>query len=335
MGRSAISWEGSLMDVPDPHPAIFANAMWRTGSTYLASRFACSDKYLLFYEPCHEGVGNPGRGIRPVERRLNHPDLGGSGYFDSYNLSDPFTGKRLTDLFDFSICLRDVYRDASPGAVRFLAACIRIARQQGKTAFLGFCRSGTQHRLAHQLLGGTPIHLWRAPREQWHSYNWPENDYFLPGTLLQLLLSERYRALALSLVGEPIFGPALKAIDYLPDRHARTRYRIARRIASGLPLATCYALFYLSWRICRDSQRANADYSFSLSELADDSALQHELSGRFGVDFSDLRPTPPEYARNIPHEEIEMEVDRLLTAASDGISMRPNDYLPASLSAAR
>ena len=298
-------------------PVIFANAMWRSGSTYLASRFAQSRRYLLYYEPCHEGVGRPAGPrrtrdrARVAERRLNHPDIG-SGYFDSYDLVDPRTERRLAELYPFPCAIRDVYRDAAPATISYLAACVRVAEARGRTAFLGFCRAGTQHRSARDALGGLALHLWRGPREQWQSYNWPDNDYFVPGTILQLLLSPRFRLLALSFIGDRLGWVDRLLAELMPDRLPRIRYRVGRRIAAGLTPATCYALFYLSWRICYDDQSSGAIFSFSLTRLAEDESLRRAVAERFAIDFPDLRPTPSAYADNLPYDEIEAEVERRL-----------------------
>lgn len=304
---------------------MFGLSMWRTGSTFLASRFAVAG-YQLFYEPCHEYVGSH-RTIAVARMRqserlaaLRHPDVGG-GYFDIYDQRDPVSQRSLSALYDHAMCLRRVYDTATPASIEFLVSCQRVADHNGRRAFFGFCRSGTQQRTIHETLAGTYVHLWRAPRAQFCSYGWPDNDYFMPGTIIQLLLSRRYGATARRLV--PALqgaGPWLAAL--LPDRQYRMHYRIGRTIARRLDRDQCYALFYLSWRIAFASSLVSAAESFSLTQIANDPARRREIEAFCGIDLAGVTATPDDWVPNIAYDAIEARVDAIL--ASDF----PDDQWP-------
>lgn len=299
--------------------AIFAHAMWRSGSTYLASRFAASERYLMFYEPCHEGVGRKPSAARSHDRsrdrQLNHPEIEG-GYFGSYELLEPASGRPLSHFHAPDISVRNVYNTASGATIAYLSALIRTANAREKIAFLGFCRSGTQTGSAATAMGGRSLHLWRAPREQFASYGWPANDYFMAGTLLQLAFSPRYSVLARDLVPGALSAPALVLARLLPDRQTRSRYRLARHIAARLTAEQGYALFYLSWFISYRAGSSCSEMSFSLTELANDSALREQIEQEFGVELRDLRPTPGGFVDGIDYDRIEADVAALVNALS-------------------
>lgn len=316
MGRTAL-----VRDEGNQAP-IFADAMWRSGSTYLASRFAATGRYMLFYEPCHEGVGRRPSAARDRDRsrdrKLRHPDLEG-GYFGAYEQRDPLTRKTLSALHAPDTSLRSVFNEGSDSAAAFYGALDRVARAQGKVAFLGFCRSGTQTGRAQEALGARGLHLWRDPREQFASYGWPDNDYFLTGTALQLGYSRQYGPLARSLAPTLYAAARMKLAALLPDRYARQQYRLARSVAADLAVEQAYAVFYLSWLISYRAGATQHVLSFSLTNLAEYADQRARVEEAFGIDFADLRPTPSHVRPDIDYDSFEAEVTRRL----DALTARP------------
>lgn len=296
-------------------PVLFADAMWRSGSTYLASRFAQSGRYMLFYEPCHEGIGRKPTAARERDRNrdrdLRHPELEG-GYFGTYERRDPQSGQPLRALHAPDMAVRSVYNDGSDAAADFLSALARVAQAEGKIAFLGFCRSGTQTTRLQARICGQGLHLWRAPREQFASYGWPGNDYFMTGTLLQLAFSRDYAGLAASFAPEQFGALRLRIAKLWPDRRTRDRYRLARPVAASLSADQSYALFYLSWLLSFRAGTANHALSFSLTQLAEDCALRQRVEEAFGIGFPDLRPTPSRAVDGVDYDAIEVDVAQRL-----------------------
>lgn len=317
-------------------PVLFADAMWRSGSTYLASRFAQSGRYLLFYEPCHEGVGRKPTAARDRDRNrdrdLRHPELEG-GYFGTYERLDPVNGQPLRALHAPDMAVRNVYNEGSDAAADFLSALVRVARAEGKIAFLGFCRSGTQTARLRALLGGQGLHLWRDPRAQFASYGWPGNDYFMAGTLLQLSFSDRYAGLAAALAPEALRALRLRVAKLLPDRRTRDRYRLVRPVAAQMSAEQSYALFYLSWLLSYRAGAASHALSFSLSQLCDDAALRRRVTDAFGISFPDLRPTPARVVEGIDYDGVEAEVARRLDSVS-AMPLSASEYPPRAFNAA-
>lgn len=317
-------------------PVLFADAMWRSGSTYLASRFAQSGRYMLFYEPCHEGVGRKPTAARDRDRarrrNLRHPELEG-GYFGVYERLDLKSGQPLRMLHAPDMAVRTVFNEGSDDAADFLLALIRVARAQGKVAFLGFCRSGTQTARLRALLGGQGLHLWRDPRAQFASYDWPGNDYFMAGTLLQLSFSDRYAGLATALAPSALGALRLRLARFLPDRRTRDRYRLVRPVAARMTADQSYALFYLSWLLSYRAGAAGHALSFSLTQLCEDSVLRRRVTDQFGISFPDLHPTPDRTVERIDYDAVEAEVTRRLDALSETPD-RASEYPPRAFNAA-
>lgn len=302
-----------------PAPPVYANAMWRTGSTYLASRFAAAPGYAMFYEPCHEYVGSrreiaKARGEQAQKQSaLRHPGVGG-GYFDAYEQPDPESGRALCDLYDPAACLARVYATPSDRTIAFIRACTRVAAAQERTAFLGFCRAGLQQEELAAAIPGTRLHLWRDPREQFGSYGWPANDYFVPGTVLQLILSPVLRRPAAELVPGLLSSPEARAAAWLPDRAYRMRYRLGRRIARRIAAPDLYALFHLAWLASFRSAERGTDFSVSLSRLAADPALRRAVEDRFAITLDGVAATPPAPAFAFDPAPVEARVERLYAA---------------------
>lgn len=316
-------------------PVLFADAMWRSGSTYLASRFAQSGRYLLFYEPCHEGVGRKPTAARDRDRSrtrdLRHPELEG-GYFGTYERHDSLSGQPLRTLHAPDMAVRNVYNEGSDAAADYLCALVRLARAERKIAFLGFCRSGTQTARLRALLGGQGLHLWRDPRAQFASYGWPENDYFMAGTLLQLSFSARYAALAADLAPEGLRALRLRLARLLPDRRTRDRYRLVRPLAARLAAEQSYALFYLSWLLSYRAGVTGHALSFSLTQLCEEAMMRQRVTDAFGISFPDLRPTPERVIEGIDYDAVEAAVTLKLDAVKR-TPERASEYPPPAFSA--
>ena len=173
---------------------IYLHAMFRTGSTYLAARFAADPSFRLFYEPFHGDIASPGRLAQAAadyearRQALGHDAIDG-GYFAAYSALDPASARRLGALSRRRFSVHDPLNDLSAAGRAFLEACGRAARAERRRPVFGFSRSGLQVGSMRAALPGRHLHLWRDPRHQFASYRPGRNDYFLPQTLLQLLAS--------------------------------------------------------------------------------------------------------------------------------------------------
>lgn len=273
---------------------VFLHSMWRTGSSYLLSRFERSDRYLVFYEPFNGEIGSAklrARAKADHERKrttLRHPDSSTS-YFDIYDSLDPQTGRPIWSFAKRRLPIHDVYNGLSADGTALLQACIRLAKVWGRTAVFGFCHSGLQVEQMRRTFAGRHAYLYRAPRDQFLSYSPLANDFFMPATVLQLLsaprLAETARRVAPDIAAYP--APLLRLLS-LAAPH-RATMRVARRLSQSLDLATLYQLFYLSWTASNDHGRAACSLALSLESAERDPDCRSRFEREFAVSLDDLR----------------------------------------------
>lgn len=302
---------------------VFLHAMWRTGSSYLQSRFEEDPSRLCFYEPFNGEIGSArkralaARDYATKRDALRHPAVEG-GYFGRYEQADPASGLPLWRLAHPRLPLHDVYNGLSPQGLALLQGCQRLAARQGRQPVFGFCHSGLQIEAMRQALGGLHLYLWRDSRDQFYSYGPRDNDFFCAATALQLLASARLRPLALQLVpwlgqGWPgaLLQPALvrEAPHWLSMRAGRALWR-------RLSLAEAYLLFHLSWRVANEAGAQACELRCSLQQLQQDAALRDRLARRLGIQFPDLRYRPnPVDTLGLDFAALEQRVSQVLAEA--------------------
>ncbi len=272
---------------------VFLHSMWRTGSTYLLSRFTAESSYLSFYEPFNGELSSARKrrmAAREYEQRhkaLRHPGSS-EGYFALFNEADPLTGRPLWSFSSPSLCLYDVYNGLSDSGAALLEACCRLAKDRGRVPVFGFCHSGTQIPDMFNRFAGRHVYLSRPHRDQFVSYQPERNDFFIPATTMQLMASSRWVSRAIQLV------PSLKKWILLYPAylirsapHAATM-KVARKMSSTLSLAEKYKIFYLSWLVSHQPVPEVNEGWVSLLKLQEDTSARKVFEQRFGVELLDL-----------------------------------------------
>ncbi|MDB2369293.1 hypothetical protein N9V68_01755 [Octadecabacter sp.] len=270
---------------------VFAYSMWRTGSTALARCFLENNAYLVFYEPFHELIRSEGRiraeSKKQLERttKLSHPVWRG-GYFDTYLRVDPLTGQTLSKLFDRSASVRTVYSDApQQGALNYLDACRRVAEVEGKRAFFGFCRSGTQ-------LKGIPLHdgeeafyLRREVDTQMRSFGWPKNKYFIPQSFAQLAVSPNFSSNVQNVKGilPRSYCRLIKKFPRLGDAAW-----VSRRVVRNISVMEANSIFATAHSATASAAKSVGLETYTISELA--THAKESFEKKFSVDISLLHP---------------------------------------------
>lgn len=281
-----------------PNPAmdntpVFLHSMWRTGSTYLLSRFSAEPGYLSFYEPFNGEISSARKRrmaaaqYQERHKALRHPGSDG-GYFSIYDEADPIDGQPLWRHSSPSLCLHDVYNRLSPAGEQLLAACGRLAASRRQIPVFGFCHSGLQIADMHKVFGGVHVYLSRPHRDQFVSYQPAHNDFFVPATVMQMLASAQGCETALCLVPalrmwRALYPPSL--IRTMP--HAATM-KLARSVASKLSLDQKFKLFYLSWLLSHRPVPGVPMETISLPALQRQPELRQAFESRFGVRLVDL-----------------------------------------------
>ncbi len=275
--------------------AVYAHSMWRTGSTALARCFLDSDRYLVFYEPFHEdiplfrGLVASRSGQAERSRDLGHPAFAG-GYFAAFSRVDPASGRPLHALAPRGPAIRDTYDTLTPAATAYLQACVRTARAAGRVAFFGFCRSGLQAMPLGAGEPGAAFHLARDPVSQFRSYRWPDNDYFIPGTLMQLLHSRPLAPVVPRLLRRR-WRPLHDLCRALRRRGSpMLTHRVGRRVARLLSEPEALDLFLLT-HLATERAAARAGLPrVTIDGLCADPDQRAAFEDRHGVSLASLRP---------------------------------------------
>jgi len=307
---------------------VYIHAMWRTGSTFLISRFRETNACLDFYEPFHEEVGRQDMGGMAARRRrrqhvarqaaLNHPEMR-EGYFVNYALPVAGSDMPLYALYRNRFGMGDVYRGLSDDARQYLVAASRLARLKDRRAVFGFCRSGLQLPGMTRALRGEHIYLYRDPRSQFASYRPGENDYFMPMTLVQLLAAERLHPIIAPVVAK-MTGTSLIRQMSRRGLAPRLALKLARPNIARLSGDDLYRLFYTSWLVCNEAGRMGCDDQVSLAGLARQPSYRQAMEERFSISLTDLkRPPERRVTFDVDYAGIESEIETRLSESYETV----------------
>jgi hypothetical protein len=171
--------------------AIFIHAMWRTGSTYLWTKFREQVAYRAYYEPLNEALlyaGNVARTLPDPDqtrRRLRHPPLG-RPYFDEYPLRAGGGLSGFDDRLPYSrYCLSAGDLDVPLSG--YIGGLIAHARANEQIPVFQFNRSLLRSHWLRERFSGVHILVIRDPYDVWRSMR-TQSLYFLAATCL--ILSE-------------------------------------------------------------------------------------------------------------------------------------------------
>jgi hypothetical protein len=167
--------------------AIFIHAMWRTGSTYVWSKFREQAGYRAYYEPLNEALlyARPGHQTlvqdHQSQRSLRHPLLH-RPYFDEYPVR---AGGGLTGFDDklpyARYCLSA--DDVDEPLTRYIDGLIAHARTHNQVPVFQFNRSLLRSDWLRERYSGFHILLVRDPNDVWISLR-AQSPYFLAAICL-------------------------------------------------------------------------------------------------------------------------------------------------------
>ena len=302
---------------------VFLHGMWRSGSTFVWSRFRQSDKACCYYEPLHPGLGRLTRRRIPrdtaeLTAANRHPPLD-RPYFAEY---EPLVGLRGVRGFDrrftfdrFAMTGDSVHEPLR----RYVARLTRHAESQGRVAVLGFNQTGLRIGWLRRAFGSYDIQVERDPRDIWLSYM----EHRMRGNFtyfrMWLQVAERNAA-------HPLFAPLAQR---LPLRAQGKEWLIKPKpyyaaITKVLSPETLYQVVVYAWMACAlhalsacdlvidTSLAGQAGYTARLSDVAS--------SGTgLDVDFQGLRTVPPATDMALARADaIERETAALFPVAAAG-----------------
>ena len=157
-----------------PGKTVFLHGLWRSGSTYLWSRFRAVEGTCCFYEPLHHGLAKLTRQriARDTPEQIGanrHPALA-QPYFAEFTGLIERRGVRhyhRSLAYDRFILAPG---EAHPRLERYVRGLIGHAASRGETAVLGFNRTGLRLAWLKHRFDAFNIHIDREPAAIWASY---------------------------------------------------------------------------------------------------------------------------------------------------------------------
>ncbi len=250
--------------------AIFLHSGWRTGSTYVWSKFREAPGTLAFYEPFHELLGtHAGRILtfRSDPETSHHPPLAQPYFAEYLPLIDGDGVRHFEAGFSYRRFFLDP-EDSDPGLERYVGQLVELGAESGLIPVLGFSRSlGRAGWLKHRF-ESVNILVRRDPRAQWasilHQRNRHQLSYFL---INQFLICGQNR-------DHPLIRPLIGVYDIPLVQTSSVNHDIAiyQRLFEEIGDSTGYLVFYYLWLVTQAQARPHADLVIDVDRLATDPA---------------------------------------------------------------
>jgi hypothetical protein len=247
---------------------VFIHGLWRTGSTYVWSRFRALPEVCAYYELFHEALGCETRqelaNRSPGGWASRHPHLD-TGYFAEYL---PLIGGRGIPGFDKSFPVDHFFAE-NPDTLeperRYIASLVAHAKRRGQAPVFGCCRTIGRAPWLRTRFRGMHILLVRDPRQQWYS-----------GYARRREAGQAYfEVMPYFILGKAEFAPARRVARMLgiPMVDATTVDAEYQRYAALLDAADpeqSYAAFYAVLSLSLDRALPVADLVIDIDRLSAD-----------------------------------------------------------------
>ena len=297
---------------------MFLHGLWRSGSTYVWSRFRALDEACAFYDPLNTELAR--LSARALARRtsaaaphLRHPslDLPYFAEFAPLLKGRGVRGYRRELAFERLLLAPD---EPHPTLEAYLGGLIKVARGQDRTPVFGLTGGFGRIGWVAQRLGGRHIHIDRAPEAIWASYvdqMQAGNPWFVARWLEAIDANRRHPMLSPLVDRLPLDGAWLARIV---DRKAHYR-----RAATRMSPLEVYRLTFYVWALAAREALAHCQAIIDIDRLgesryrAKSTAVLQALTG-LAVDFSGGRAPPPlgAHLEEPSRRRIEAEVLKLL-----------------------
>ena len=257
---------------------IFIHSGWRTGSTYVWTKFRRQPTCLAFYEPFNEMLST----MSPAEVYLARHDLSalhhseiGLPYFHEYI---PLLGPTGHKLFKIEFSYRNyfVVDEDLPGQRAYIESLLELADRTRRQPVLGFVRSlGRVAWFRRNFTGSLNIVVIRSPMGQWLSARelarQHQHEFFDP--MQALILSEARGSPVAAEQGRRLGVPRLDEPSSLPAaQRAMAEFTARLRPVDRFRIFAClYALSYLA-------AIPHADLVIDMDRLSADSAYRTEIA---------------------------------------------------------
>lgn len=291
---------------------VFVHSLWRSGSTYIFSKFRALQNFYCYQEPLHEAllfaVTDPEKLLVDgnFSFNFNHPRLQDPYFLESFEQHEHWKSIISKEMiydqyFDQSISLEllSFYRaliDASP-----------------KRVMVQECRTSARVGAIKDAVGGTHIHLWRRPWGQWWSFL---KDRYFPLVII-LILNARNAPPVLQALRHELNLPAFHSDDIQEEFVFFDEFQLSAR--------NYYKIFFAIWCLSFLEGRRAADIDIEINKLSDDTEYRRDIVKELSnigvnINFDDCHISDPNFLEQECdfHRGVECEVLELLT--NNGLS---------------
>jgi hypothetical protein len=247
---------------------VFLHGMWRSGTTYVWSRFRAAPGAHAFYEPLHHGLAKLTRAriARDTNERvtaMGHPALE-QPYFAEFEPLLSWRGVKkysASFAFDrFALAPQDTHRPLQ----RYVGSLVEHAAGQGKTAIVGCNRTVFRIGWLRERFGPFDIHIDRDPYAIWRSYRQQMargNYSFLTYWMMVLERNAEHPLFAAFARRLPLRGSPRQLMTKRKDFYRETLDRMSPEMS--------YAIVFYMWAIAALHALSYCDLVFDMNRLGD------------------------------------------------------------------
>lgn len=296
---------------------IFLHGLWRSGSTYVWSRFRELPHTYCYYEPLNQGLhrltlGRIGRDTPERTENNHHPQMA-QPYFAEFA---PLVFGRGVSLNKRAFAYDKYVLKAGQqhrALQSYIGSLLDHAANLDKQAVLGFNRTGLRIEWLRNKFDSYNIYIDRDPIDVWHSYEQQRhegNNTFYTAWLETIERNQQH----------PLFVPLAK---YIGVRKGAMRFLTRTKsyytkLIERMSASKRYQMVAYLWLLCLLEGAKNCDVVIDMAR-ADDKAYLEKLSATIGnltgaaVDFSDIKFIAQKPEPLLPeHKALEGETFSLL-----------------------
>ena len=305
---------------------VFLHGLWRSGSTYVWSRFRAAEGAHCYYEPLHDGLKRLTRARiardTPDAIQSNHHPALAQPYFAEFG---PLIGgrgvRRYRRRFAYTRFAPAVDEHDAP-LEAYVRQLVEHAQEQGRTAVLGFNRTGLRVAWLKNRFTACNIHIDRDPVDVFSSYlgQLQAGNYYYFVKWMQII------------AGNPDYPPFRAALPtFRRPRGLGALYanpkKFYRDVVDEASLETLYTITFLAWAACALHALEHCDLVIDIARAdvprygeAAAEAVRRQCG--LAVDFDDMRaPTSPSPLR-LAHQRL---IERAVLGWFAGPDSQPLD----------
>jgi hypothetical protein len=304
---------------------VFLHGLWRSGSTYVWSRFRVAEGTCCYYEPLHDGLvrltrARIGRDTPESVEHNRHPAME-QPYFAEFR---PLVGRRGVKGYQRRFAytrFAPASTDQDPALEAYVHRLIDQAHGEARSPVLGFNRTGLRVGWLAERFDAFNIHIDRDPIDVFSSYASKLHDgnhYYFVKWMQIIAGNPDY----------PLFRAALPLFRQpnVIEQLLKSPKKYYRKVIEESSRATLYSITFLAWAACALHALEHSDLIMDISlaerpgylgELAE--AIRH--GSGLSVTFDDMHaPAPPSPLHPSQQRAIEQDVlSWIASAAEDGL----------------